>query len=142
AWDTHFYHYSLMREQLCPGFDRAFSALVTDLEARGLLDETLIVCTTEHGRTPKISSAQGGGRDHWARAYSSVLVGGGAARGKVVGRTNAIGGEVDETPISPKDILATVYHLMGVDPQTLIHDRLGRPMPIGGEGRVVPELLA
>jgi hypothetical protein len=142
AWDTHFYHYSLMREQLGPGFDRAFSALVTDLEERRLLDETLIVVTTEHGRTPKMSHAKGGGRDHWARAYSSVMVGGGAARGKVVGRTNAVAGEVDETPISPKDILATVYHLMGVDPHTLIHDRLGRPLPVGGEGRVVPELLA
>jgi len=142
AWDTHFYHYSLMKEQLGPGFDRAFSALILDLEARGLLDETLIVCTTEHGRTPKITSKQGGGRDHWSRAYSTVLAGGGAARGKVVGRTNAIAGEVDETPISPKDILATVYHLLGVDPHTMIQDRLGRPLPLAGEGRVVPELLA
>ncbi|MBI2824583.1 MAG: DUF1501 domain-containing protein [Planctomycetia bacterium] len=141
AWDTHFYHYSLMRGQLCPGFDRAFSALILDLEARGLLDETLIICTTEHGRTPKIVSAQGGGRDHWSRAYSSVLAGGGAARGKVVGRTNAIAGEVTDTPISPKDILATAYHLLGVDPHTLITDRLGRPLPIGGEGRVVAELV-
>lgn len=61
AWDTHFYHYSLMKEQLCPGFDAAFSTLVLDLEERGLLDETLVVCITEHGRTPKIKSARAAG---------------------------------------------------------------------------------
>jgi uncharacterized protein (DUF1501 family) len=142
AWDTHYYHYELMRDQLCPGFDRAFSALVLDLEARGMLDDTLIVCTTEHGRTPRMENATGGGRGHWAQAYSSILAGGGAARGKVVGRTDAIASSVLDTPISPKDLLATIYHLLGCDPETLIHDRLGRPVPIAGEGRVRRELLS
>ncbi len=87
AWDTHYYHYELMREQLCPGLDRALSTLVLDLEARGMLDDTLIVVTTEHGRTPKLENVPGGGRGHWAQAYSTLLVGGGVARGKVVGRT-------------------------------------------------------
>ena len=73
AWDTHYYHYELMREQLCPGLDRALSTLVLDLEARGMLDDTLIVCTTEHGRTPKLENVQGGGRGHWAQAYSTLL---------------------------------------------------------------------
>jgi hypothetical protein len=142
AWDTHFYHYELMREQLCPGLDRALSSLVLDLEARGMLDDTLIVCTTEHGRTPKLENVPGGGRGHWAQAYSTLLVGGGVARGKVVGRTDRIAGAVLDTPISPKDILATMYHLLGIDPETLILDRLGRPMPVGGEGKVRHELLA
>ncbi|MBL9123352.1 MAG: DUF1501 domain-containing protein [Planctomycetaceae bacterium] len=142
AWDTHFYHYELMREQLCPGFDRAFSALILDLEARGMLDDTLVVCTTEHGRTPKLEKATGGGRGHWAQAYSSILAGGGVARGKVVGGTDRIAGAVVDTPISPKDLLATMYHLLGHDPEQTIHDRLGRPVAIAGEGKVRHELLA
>ena len=141
AWDTHFYHYKLMREQLCPGLDRALSTLVLDLEERGMLDDTLIVCTTEHGRTPKLENVQGGGRGHWAQAYSTMLVGGGVACGKVVGRTDRIAGTVLDTPISPKDILATMYHLLGIDPTTLIRDRLGRPVSIAGEGKVRHELL-
>lgn len=142
AWDTHYYHYELMREQLCPGFDRAFSALILDLEARGMLDDTLVVCTTEHGRTPRLEKAEGGGRGHWSQAYSSIVAGGGAARGKVVGRTDRIAGSVLDTPVSPKDLLATMYYLLGRDPETLIHDRLGRPVAIAGEGKVRRELLA
>ncbi len=143
AWDTHFYHYELMREQLCPGLDRALSTLVLDLEDRGMLDDTLVVVTTEHGRTPRLEKgAAGGGRGHWSQAYSTLLIGGGAARGKVVGRTDRIAGAVLDTPISPKDILATIYHLLGIDPETLIRDRLGRPLPVAGEGRVRHELLA
>ncbi|MGD9647360.1 MAG: DUF1501 domain-containing protein, partial [Pirellulales bacterium] len=142
AWDTHYYHYELMREQLCPGFDRAFSTLLLDLEERGLLDDTLVVCTTEHGRTPKLErDAAGGGRGHWAQAYSSILAGGGVARGRVVGRTDRIAGSVVDTPVSPKDLLATMYHLLGIDPEATIADRLGRPVAIGGEGRVRRELL-
>ncbi|MBX9787677.1 MAG: DUF1501 domain-containing protein [Pirellulales bacterium] len=143
AWDTHYYHYELMREQLCPGFDRAFSSLILDLEDRGMLDDTLIVCTTEHGRTPKLErDAAGGGRGHWAQAYSSIAAGAGIARGKVVGRTDRIAGSVVDTPLSPKDLLATMYHLLGIDPEATIADRLGRPVAIGGEGRVRHELLA
>lgn len=141
AWDTHYYHYELMREQLCPGLDQALSALVIDLENRGMLDDTLIVCTTEHGRTPRLEKAAGGGRGHWAQAYSTLLVGGGAARGKVVGRTDSIAGTVQDNPISPKDILATMYYLLGIDPESTIRDRLGRLIPLAGEGAVRRELL-
>jgi hypothetical protein len=142
AWDTHYYHYELMREQLCPGFDRAFSALILDLEARGMLDDTLVVCTTEHGRTPKLENVAGGGRGHWAQAYSSIVAGGGAAQGKVVGKTDRIAGKVVDAPVSPKDLLATMYHVLGINPETLIADRLGRPVPIAGEGMVRGELLS
>jgi uncharacterized protein (DUF1501 family) len=141
AWDTHYYHYELMREQLCPGFDRALSTLVLDLEQRGMLDDTLIVVTTEHGRTPKLENVPGGGRGHWAQAYSTVFIGGGAAKGKVVGRIDRIAGSVQETPVSPKDVLATMYHLLGIDPETLIKDRLGRPIAIAGEGKVREEVV-
>jgi hypothetical protein len=142
AWDTHYQHYPRMKNELCPSFDLGYSALLRDLDDRGLLDETLVVCISEHGRTPKLNSAQGGGRDHWSRAYSAIFAGGGFARGNVVGRTDRIAGDVVSTPISPKDVLATVYHLLGIDPETLIHDSLDRPFPIAGSGIVRPELLA
>jgi hypothetical protein len=142
AWDTHANHYPRLKEYLLPGFDRAYAGLVRDLEARGLLDETLVLCMSEHGRTPKIDSKpKGAGRHHWSRAYSAIFAGGGVARGKIVGRTDRLGGEVRDTPISPKDILATAFHLLGIDPNTTISDRLNRPFPIAGDGTVRPELL-
>jgi arylsulfatase A-like enzyme len=131
-----------MRNELCPGFDRALAGLLTDLDARGLLDETLVVCVSEHGRTPKIAGVKGGGRDHWSRAYSAVLAGGGVARGKVVGRTDRIAGDVAERPISPKDVLATTYHLLGIDPETTVEDRIGRPLSLAPGGEVIKEALA
>ena len=149
AWDTHYWHYPRLTEQLLPGLDRAYSALILDLEQRGLLEETLVLCVSEHGRTPKLdphgdhpSGTDQGGRNHWSRAYSSVLAGAGISRGKVVGRTDRIAGDVEETPISPQDILATTYHLLGIDPHTLIHDQTGRPYPVGGNGQVIRDVLA
>jgi hypothetical protein len=142
GWDTHWDHYPRMKDELLPGFDRAFAGLVSDLDARGMLEETLVVCISEHGRTPKLNHAKGGGRDHWSQAYSAIFAGGGMARGRIVGRTDRIAGEVTDTPISPKDILATVYYLLGIDPETTIKDHLGRPIPISGDGRVRHELLA
>jgi hypothetical protein len=142
AWDTHANHFPRLKEYLLPGFDWAYSALVHDLEARGLLDETLVVCISEHGRTPRIDSKpKGAGRHHWSRAYSAVLAGGGVGRGKVVGSTDRLGGEVRDTPISPKDVLATTFHLLGIDPETTVPDRQGRPVPIAGDGRTRRELL-
>src|SRR5207253_10625445 len=125
----------------CPSFDRAYSALIRDLETRAILQETAVLCLSEHGRTPQLSRAKGGGRDHWSRAYSAIFAGGGFAAGRVVGKTDRSAGDVVETPISPKDILATTYHLLGIDPATIIHDRLGRPLPIAGDGKVREELL-
>jgi arylsulfatase A-like enzyme len=113
------------------------------------LDETLVVCTTEHGRTPKLDrdgdhpSGRGhGGRNHWSRAYSTVLAGAGICRGKLVGKTDRIASDVTENPVSPKDVLATTYHLAGIDPNATIRDRFGQPRPVGGDGRVLSEVLA
>jgi hypothetical protein len=142
GWDTHVHMRSRLGEELGPGLDRAFSALLEDLEARGMLDDTAIVVLSEHGRTPLVQKVSGGGRDHWSRAYSALFAGAGFARGRVVGRTDRIAGDVTETPFSPKDVVATLFHLLGIDPQAAIHDRLGRPYPIGGSGRVRTELLA
>jgi len=97
---------------------------------------------SEHGRTPRIDSKpKGAGRHHWSRAYSAVFAGGGFARGKAVGSTDRFGGDVREMPVSPKDILATTYHLLGIDPNTTVTDPQGRPVPIAGTGQVRPELL-
>ena len=123
-------------------FDQSYSALITDLDDRGLLDETLVLCTSEHGRTPQIDSKPtGGARHHWSRAYSSVFAGGGMARGRVVGATDAIAGDVVDSPISPKDMQATAYHLLGFEESATIPDPQGRPHPIAGDGRVRSELL-
>ena len=141
GWDTHWNHYPRMKKELAPGFDQGWYGLITDLDSRGLLDEVLVVCTSEHGRTPKLKTSSGGGRDHWARAYSSLVAGAGVARGRVVGASDRIGGDVADRPISPKDLLATMYHLLGIDPHLKIRDRFGRPTPLV-EGNVIAEALA
>ncbi len=141
GWDTHYNHYPRMRQELCPGLDLAWYGLITDLDQRGLLDDTLVVCTSEHGRTPTITTGQGGGRDHWSRVYASLLAGGGTKRGHVVGASDKQGGDVLDRPISPKDLLATMYHLLGIDHHQIVHDNLGRPLPLV-EGEVIWEALA
>lgn len=142
SWDTHHNHYGRLKEFLLPVFDQTFSALILDLEQRGLLDETLVLVISEHGRTPKIDSKPiGAGRDHWSRAYSQVYAGGGMGRGNLVGRTDKIAGDVEEAPISPKDILATAFYLLGIDPESTFPDPEGRPLPITGTGILRPELL-
>jgi uncharacterized protein (DUF1501 family) len=143
SWDTHHNHFGRLKEFLLPVFDQSFSALVLDLEQRGMLDETLVLVISEHGRTPQIDSKpKGAGRHHWSRAYCQVYAGGGMGRGIVVGRTDKHAGDVEETPISPKDILATALHLLGIDPDSTFKDPQGRPLPLTGTGRVRPELLA
>lgn len=143
AWDTHWQHFPRMEQQLLPQFDRAYSGLIRDLAQRGMLEDTLVVCLSEHGRTPKLSEGNGGGRDHWSRAYSAIFAGGGIKKGNVVGATDAQAGDVVERPVSPKDLLATMYHLLGIDPHTRLPDRGGRPVPLLSDAAsVVPEMLA
>jgi hypothetical protein len=141
AWDTHHNHYGRMKNELCPGLDQGWYGLITDLDRSGLLDEYLVVCTSEHGRTPKINSAIGGGRDHWARVYTSMMAGAGINRGCVVGASDKHGSDVARDPVSPKDQLATMYHLLGIDPHLLVHDRLGRPLPLV-EGKLIDKALS
>jgi hypothetical protein len=141
GWDTHWEHFPRMRNELLPGLDRALFGLLSDLDARGLLDETLVLCLSEHGRTPKLQNTNGGGRDHWSQVYSAILAGGGVPRGQVVGKSDRIAATVAERPVSPKDILATTYHLLGIDPETTLTDRAGRPVPLVAGGKVMPELV-
>jgi len=141
AWDTHHDHFARMKNELCPGLDLGWYGLINDLERRGLLDDILVVCTSEHGRTPTINKAKGGGRDHWARVYSTMMAGAGIKRGAVIGASDKHGSDVARDPISPKDQLATMYHLLGIDHHTWVQDALGRPLPLV-DGKVIHEALS
>jgi hypothetical protein len=142
GWDTHWDHYPRMKNELLPGLNKAFSGLIADLDSRGLLDETLVLLLSEHGRTPGLQNVRGGGRDHWSQCYSIVMAGGGVARGRVVGRSDKIAGAVADRPVSPKDVLATTYHLLGIDPATTLADRTGRPLPLVADGEVLHDVLS
>lgn len=139
GWDTHEDQKNRLTNELLPGFDLAFSALIDDLTQRGLLDETLVLVLGEMGRTPKL---QGDGRGHWGRAYCNLLAGGGAARGKVIGKTDKIAGEPIDRPLKAKDVLATAYHLLGIDHEQTVTDKLDRPVPLLPYGDVIREALA
>jgi hypothetical protein len=139
GWDTHEKHNESLKGWLMPGFDQGFSALLEDLDARGLLDETLVCSVSEFGHTPKFNAKAG--RDHWGKVFSIALAGGGVRGGVVHGRTDKHAAEPDGDVITPADYLATVFHLMGYEPETMIKDMQGRPIPIS-RGRVVRQVLA
>lgn len=143
AWDTHFSHFERLKDELLPGLDMALSGLLIDLEQKGLLDDTLVLCLTEHGRTPKLSTTErGAGREHWSEAYCNLVAGAGISPGRVYGSSDAHAAFVKDDPVSPKDLLCTIYHLLGIDPHGTIPDRLGRPMRLVSEGDVLHRLLA
>jgi hypothetical protein len=142
GWDTHWDHFPRMKDELLPGLDLTLSGLLIDLDRRGQLDETLVVLLSEHGRTPMLASVQGGGRDHWSRCYSVVMAGGGVKRGFVLGKSDKIASDPLERRVSPKDILATIYHLLGIDPTTTLTDQQGRPMVLVPEAEIIAEVLA
>ena len=128
GWDTHKDNFATLKGSRLPQTDQAVSALLEDLEARGLLGETLVVCLGEFGRTPKINP--NAGRDHWAACNSVVLAGGGVRGGQVYGASDPTGARPADRPVLPDDITATVFHALGLDPETTITDQLNRPMPI------------
>jgi hypothetical protein len=122
------------------GTDRAFAALIGDLQVRGLLDETLVVFLTEFGRTPKISNL--GGRDHWGAAGSIFFAGGGTRGGQVIGATDKHGAFPTGTRYHPGDVAATIYRAIGIDPETMLYDRMHRPLPVLPQGEAIPGVLA
>lgn len=138
-WDTHRRNTWSLRELLCPSFDQAIPALLTDLEDRGLLESTLVVVTTEFGRTPRINDLAG--RDHWPNAFSILMAGGGVRGGQVIGATDEQAAEVTDRPITPADMTATVLQAMGIDHQTVLHTPLGRPIHLVDDGAPVHELF-
>jgi hypothetical protein len=129
AWDSHRENFEALREDLIPPFDRAFAALLTDLEASGRLDETLVVVATEFGRTPKVTLSTGG-REHWPHVFSVLLAGGGIKGGQVYGASDRTGAYPSRAPVTPGDFMATICHCLGVDPHSELHDQFDRPMAL------------
>lgn len=139
GWDTHNDIFSALRQRLLPRFDESFSALIEDLDARGLLDQTLVVCMGEFGRAPRVAleprfSGATPGRKHWPGVYSIVLAGAGVQRGAVVGASDRLGGEPITQRYGPWDVAATIFHALGIDPRAIYRDLEGRPLRIA-EGR-------
>jgi uncharacterized protein DUF1501 len=146
-WDTHGNLQGIpvgalarMKDHLCPNMDRCFSALLEDMDQRGLLKETLVIWMGEFGRSPKVEGPDIG-RDHWGNSMNVVMAGGGVRGGQVIGSTTPDGGYPDERPLRPIDFIATIYHKMGISPSTILQDRQGRPSEIAGEGEIIKELL-
>lgn len=139
SWDTHFTCFPSLENDLIPHADAAFSALVTDLEQRGLLDTTLVVMMGEMGRTPRINKQAG--RDHWSMAQSVVFAGGGIKAGQVIGATDKHAAYPTADPVGIEDILYTIFHLMGIDPSKEYKDALGRPEPIVNGGNLIRDLV-
>ena len=138
-WDTHRKNTMSLRDLLVPSLDQALAALVADLDQRGLLDSTLVVVTTEFGRTPRINTMAG--RDHWPQAFSIVMAGAGLKTGQAIGATDKIGATVTDRPTTPADMAATVLSVLGIDPDTILHTPQGRPIQLVSGGRPVHELI-
>jgi hypothetical protein len=127
-WDTHADNFRKLKNDLLPHFDLGFSALLEDLHERGLLEETLVLCLGEFGRTPRINSQAG--RDHWAACNTVVLAGGGVRGGQVHGASDRLGAYPATNPVSPEDLAATIYHALGIDPRTTLWDPEHRPITL------------
>jgi uncharacterized protein (DUF1501 family) len=147
-WDTHNRNFIDLKTRLCPVSDQATSALLEDLQQRGLLDETLVVWCGEMGRTPRVGqSVEGGagagrdGRDHWPHCFSALLAGGGIRGGVVYGASDRYAAYPSRNPTSPADLVATIYRCLGVDPRIVIRDRLNRPFTLC-EGSPIEPILA
>ena len=139
SWDTHVDNFTSHEKALVPPTDRAFSALVSDLDERGMLDETLVIMMGEMGRTPKIN--KDAGRDHWSQCQAVIFAGGGVKRGAVIGASDKTASYPTTQPYGIQDLLRTVFHLMGVDANKTYHTPLGRPVPIVNGGEIIRELL-
>ncbi|MFC1759866.1 DUF1501 domain-containing protein, partial [Planctomycetota bacterium] len=148
GWDTHNDMYTRLKEGftgaktavgLIPSLDSAFSALIHDLIDRDLFDQTLVMIMGEFGRTPKLNPS--GGRDHWPRVFSAVLAGAGIPGGQVIGQSDSMGQSPLRRPVTPSDLAATVYTLLGIDPLSKLHTTDGRPVPIVQNGTPLSEIM-
>ncbi|MDX2035432.1 MAG: DUF1501 domain-containing protein [Isosphaeraceae bacterium] len=136
-WDTHGDNFNQLKNRLMPPADQGFSALIQDLEQRGMLEETLLVWVGEFGRTPRTTQG-GSGREHWPRCYSAVLAGGGVRGGAVFGSSDRWAAYPSRNPVSPDDLGATILHALGIDPAREVPDSLGRPLRINSGNPIVP----
>ncbi len=131
--------YPILDRYLLPITEQTLPTLLEDLDARGLLDDTLVVWAGEFGRSPRINSLAG--RDHWPQCYTVLLAGGGVHRGYVHGASDRFGAYPARDPVRPEDLSATLFHLLGIDPHTEVRDPLNRPLPIS-TGSVISGILA
>lgn len=136
-WDSHHAIFSTLKGRLLSPLDQAVAALLDDLESSGRLADTMVILLGEFGRTPKINKE--GGRDHWGPCFTGLFAGAGVQGGKVIGRTDDIAAYPDSAAYSPDDIGATIYTALGLEPQSIVHDRIGRPVHLN-EGRVIEAL--
>jgi len=141
GWDTHNDNWGRLKNNLLPPLDQGLSALLNGLQAKGLLDSTIVYVTGEFGRTPKINTTRGG-RDHYARAMFMLLAGGGIKGGQVVGASDDKGLGPLNDGFRPDDVAASFYHALGIDPKKEYHTTTGRPMMIVRDGEVMPQLFA
>jgi uncharacterized protein (DUF1501 family) len=140
TWDTHGQNFTKLKNDLLPPFDQAFSTLLTDLTDRGLLDRTLLVVMGEIGRTPRINA--GAGRDHWEHCYTVLFAGGGMKGGFVYGGSDKYGAYPSLNPVTAGDVVATVYHALGIAPDLELRDRLDRPIALLPEGAPIRDVFA
>jgi uncharacterized protein (DUF1501 family) len=127
TWDLHEANFPILKDLLLPPTDRALSALLDDLEARGLLQDTLIVVASEFGRTPRINQLRNPGRDHWGKVQTVLLAGGGVKGGRVVGASDKLGALPAADPQTPDDLAATIYQALGIPRSAVWQDADGRP---------------
>lgn len=139
GWDTHGKNFEALSKRLLPQLDQTLSTLIADLDERGQLENTVVYCAGEFGRTPKIN--KNAGRDHWARSMAAVLSGGGFKRGYAHGTTDAQGMAPVNDPCTPDDLSATLFHLLGLDPHQEMNTNTGRPIQLFREGKVVEKLI-
>jgi hypothetical protein len=143
GWDTHGFNnkpmYPILKDYLLPVTDQTLPTLLEDLDARGLLDETLVIWMGEFGRSPRINTMAG--RDHWPQCYTALLAGSGVRRGAIYGSSDKNGAYPSQDPVRPDDLAATMYDLLGIDPHVEVRDALNRPLPIS-RGTVLDGLLA
>jgi hypothetical protein len=143
GWDTHANNFNDLKDRLLPITDQAVPTLITDLESRGLLDDTLVLWMGEFGRSPRVGFNPGfgpDGRDHWPQCYTVLFAGGGITPGAIYGSSDRIGGYPASDPVSPDDVAATIFWALGIDPATEVLDALGRPLPIAS-GRAITEIF-
>ncbi|MBY0502833.1 MAG: DUF1501 domain-containing protein [Bryobacteraceae bacterium] len=146
SWDTHAANFGPLKNLHCPKLDRSLSALLEDMDQRGMLKETMVVAIGEFGRSPKIGVSTSGnsnapdGRDHWPYCYSAVVAGAGIARGVQYGESDATASSPKEKPVHPNDLLATVYYALGVDPDMEIRNHLNQPRELV-KGKIVSDLF-
>lgn len=139
GWDTHGQTFNAHRARLLPQLDQVLSALVQDLDDRGMLENTIVYCAGEFGRTPRINN--NAGRDHWARSMAVVLAGGGIRRGYAHGTTDTNGMQPNTDPCTPDDVASTIFQQLGIDPHSELNTPTGRPVQLFCEGRAIARLI-